>query len=1028
MAANIQMSGGLHTRAKERPSFDLKVPTIPVSKNPVQMKGLFASPANSPMSHLKSPAERLPISFQQLSGAPGTLRSKRASERYGNSIRLYARQQSVVRLNSVVEIDEQCVVEVFCFARWLVNHTFPLCFVLWCIVGLSVYLAYTVFGLDDIGNYSPSSYSDVKLEAAYDLIREESWDEFVVPERTQSVPHWDLYIWARANGRNILTPSTIQELYNLEETIINLENYTQYCMLDISGDCEKPTSILSELEKKNQTEIDAYILELVISNDNEKLAMLSSDVSAENLQSKWYRSVHKMGNPLPGYANMIDCSGTQSDIYEEWVWNYFEYFRDDLSQSVTGAELYSAAYLVYGNMFFVAIGRTHFYVIASICGVFLLLGAYIRSWYLAVIGLLCIVLTFGPAITLFVYVFGVTYFDALMMAILYVILGIGADDIFVFTDAWRQAPYLALGADEDLAIRMSYAYSRATKAMALTQVTTIIAFVATAISDIIPIKAFGFWSATCIGVAYMMVVTIYPLALVIEFKYPWVDCGAGRCFTWCNSTVEVVDDTGIVNRKPEPNKVERFFATTFLKFLQQFKYCLLFLGVAVGSIGVWATTSLSPPTKPDTYLTTASYEGIGMNMLGSDEFGGSQELTATEPYIVWGIETVDLTGVDFWDGGEGKLITDGDFEPSPSENQQHLVYVCDTKIPALADELYILDISQLVCPMQDFREFALATVGTFPVNQSDFNDLFAVFLMSEFGVRTIENAVAGLIDGVVSYIALKIPVDLYSLAAGTEKKPVYTAWVNMKNNLNTFAPAGVNKAVLTCAMSEWSWMRTQEALVRGAWNGICVALPTAFLAILIFTRNLIISLFAIVTIIEIMLTISIVIVFMGWELGIVETISLVIIIGFSVDYVVHLGHSYWEARHNKKDRIGRAKIALMTMGGTVSMGAITTFFGGLPLIFTEIVIFIKMGTLMVCTVSFAWFWSLCLFVPLLMVFGPQGKADWISKKNKTFREMLQLDMAEMAEFGSNQSLQNVSHQSLQHLSSTCLSDNDGIEL
>jgi len=90
----------------------------------------------------------------------------------------------------------------------------------------------------------------------------------------------------------------------------------------------------------------------------------------------------------------------------------------------------------------------------------------------------------------------------------------------------------------------------------------------------------------------------------------------------------------------------------------------------------------------------------------------------------------------------------------------------------------------------------------------------------------------------------------------------------------------------------------------------------------------------------------------------------------------------------------------MTMGGTVSMGALTTFFGGLPLIFTELVFFVKMGTLMIATVSFAWFWSMFQFMPLLMVFGPEGKSDWVSDKTKLLRNLLLSDVAEIPEGGS----------------------------
>jgi len=115
----------------------------------------------------------------------------------------------------------------------------------------------------------------------------------------------------------------------------------------------------------------------------------------------------------------------------------------------------------------------------------------------------------------------------------------------------------------------------------------------------------------------------------------------------------------------------------------------------------------------------------------------------------------------------------------------------------------------------------------------------------------------------------------------------------------------------------------------------------------------------------------------------VETVTIVLIIGFSVDYVVHLGNAYWEARHIKKDRLGRVRMALMTMGVTVTMGATTTMFAGFPLIFTEMVFYQKIGTLMVSTVIFSWFWAMFLFIPLLMLFGPQDNVKSVTHENGT---------------------------------------------
>ena len=65
---------------------------------------------------------------------------------------------------------------------------------------------------------------------------------------------------------------------------------------------------------------------------------------------------------------------------------------------------------------------------------------------------------------------------------------------------------------------------------------------------------------------------------------------------------------------------------------------------------------------------------------------------------------------------------------------------------------------------------------------------------------------------------------------------------------------------------------------------------------------------------------------MGWELGTTEAIASVIVIGFSVDYCVHLANAYIES--GAADRETRTRIALTTMGISVTAGAVTTIIAG----------------------------------------------------------------------------------------------------
>ena len=83
---------------------------------------------------------------------------------------------------------------------------------------------------------------------------------------------------------------------------------------------------------------------------------------------------------------------------------------------------------------------------------------------------------------------------------------------------------------------------------------------------------------------------------------------------------------------------------------------------------------------------------------------------------------------------------------------------------------------------------------------------------------------------------------------------------------------------------------------------------------------------------------------MNWHLGIAETVAAVIVIGFSIDYTVHIGHMYQEADDfDIKDREGRTLYALERMGSTVVAGAITTAGSALFMLGCQMTFFYKNG-------------------------------------------------------------------------------------
>ena len=89
------------------------------------------------------------------------------------------------------------------------------------------------------------------------------------------------------------------------------------------------------------------------------------------------------------------------------------------------------------------------------------------------------------------------WFPFLLFVGLFVICGVGADDIFVFVDAFRQSGVL-LPPDTTLDRRISWAYRRASTAMLITSLTTAMAFASNWINSVLPVCLFGEFMVRCI--------------------------------------------------------------------------------------------------------------------------------------------------------------------------------------------------------------------------------------------------------------------------------------------------------------------------------------------------------------------------------------------------------------------------------------------------------------------------------------------------------------------------------------------------
>ena len=125
----------------------------------------------------------------------------------------------------------------------------------------------------------------------------------------------------------------------------------------------------------------------------------------------------------------------------------------------------------------------------------------------------------------------------------------------------------------------------------------------------------------------------------------------------------------------------------------------------------------------------------------------------------------------------------------------------------------------------------------------------------------------------------------------------------------------------------------------GAFVGIGISTLVAFVVLSVTTMNPFVALLSCFTI---LLVVSSILGFMwlfGWELGTIESVSATVLVGLSIDYVVHLAHSYMEATATSRKE--RVRMALTEMGCTVLGGGVTSMGASFHVVYVLVSAFLQ---------------------------------------------------------------------------------------
>ncbi|XP_052759901.1 protein dispatched homolog 3-like [Mya arenaria] len=257
-----------------------------------------------------------------------------------------------------------------------------------------------------------------------------------------------------------------------------------------------------------------------------------------------------------------------------------------------------------------------------------------------------------------------------------------------------------------------------------------------------------------------------------------------------------------------------------------------------------------------------------------------------------------------------------------------------------------------------------------------------------YGNQQPAHALGGLTDDVTSarWIAFAFSSTTSKGKSYFEAHKEYKKWEIFLQKVRSRLPEDSPMKNLFQTSEFWPEVFMEIVAVDSAIYGVVLSMVICMLAVVIFTRHLILLLIIFISITEMVCLVVGIFYILGWEVGGVEAISLSILVGSSVDYCVHLVEGYilaGKACPFKDDarlaRQWRTKATFSHIGVSIISSALTTIIAAIPLTQTTIQPFAKFGQIIAINTSVCILYSLTLCVALLSTIAPPFyKPNWKS--------------------------------------------------
>jgi hypothetical protein len=527
-----------------------------------------------------------------------------------------------------------------------------------------------------------------------------------------------------------------------------------------------------------------------------------------------------------------------------------------------------------------------------------------------------------------------------------------------------------------LQTRFAWTFRRAALAMLTTTATTAICLAATAVSPMGQMQAFGIFTALAIVADYIMVITFFPACVIVYSKYlnPCVASCTARCCAPRAQASKQADETAGVPRVKE-RRSTRWLRDSFAPFLHRRRWPLIVLfGLLAIGAALLVYFNMSPAEELKFFNPEHPFQM--MIDINSEAFLGITDWKHAVT-IAYGLGSPPVAYEPSVEFLRADYSTEAPWQPNYSGStsfdeamQRRIVADCDA---AAVNKNLVAD-GEVYCVLNALRDWepssfphATATLLHDALLRFYDSSAFAELLADhrDYSQRTgfvssTDGEEGGKVVGLFHAFNSTIPQTVRPTPGQTG--PWFDRWEG-------FAATRCHDIGCVQTLSLWGFYDVLSSLFTFAISTTIICVGCSFLVLLAATTNVLIALFATVTIVAVIVCVLCGILLFGFSFGMFECIFIILTCGMAIDYAVHLAHFYNHADGSRKER---ATSALHGVGLSIIGGAVTTMGAGAPQFMCVILFFRLNGTFIFLTSGLSLAFSFGLLLPLLMAMGPEG--------------------------------------------------------